>query len=92
MRHTGKTRVEGSNPSLSAILVSAGMPYRKAQITADSFQREAETCRKQARQTSNPVARGVYQDLAKQFERKADDALAEASVQVERRSGSRRRR
>jgi hypothetical protein len=65
------------------------MPHRKA--LAEKYRREAETCRKQARQTSDAVARGVYNDLAKQFDRKADQALTEASALVERRSGSRRR-
>jgi hypothetical protein len=68
------------------------MPHRKA---SEKFRREAETCRKQAHQTTDPVARGVYNDLAMGFERKAEEAFTEAfaaSVQVERRSGSRRRR
>jgi len=29
----------------------------------------------QARQTANAVARGIYNDLAKQFERKAQEAI-----------------
>jgi hypothetical protein len=66
------------------------MPHRKALAQAEIFRREADTCRKQARQTSDRIARGVYNDLAQQFERKADEALAEASPLVERRSGSRR--
>jgi hypothetical protein len=65
------------------------MPHRK--VLAEKYRRQAETCRKQARQTSDGIARGVYNDLAEQFERKADEALAEASALVERRSGSRRR-
>jgi hypothetical protein len=65
------------------------MPHRKA--LAETYRREAETCRKQARQTSDPIAQGVYNDLAKQFELKAKEALTEASPLVERRSGSRRR-
>jgi hypothetical protein len=67
------------------------MSDRKAFAEAEKYRRQAETCRKQARQTSDWVARGVYNDLAKQFEHKADQVLAETSALVERRSGSRRR-
>jgi hypothetical protein len=68
------------------------MPHRKAQADAEKFRREAATCRQRASETSDPVTRHVYTDLAKQFDRKADDALTEASALVERKSGSRRQR
>jgi hypothetical protein len=69
------------------------MPHRRPPATAEQFRCAAENCRKQARQTADAVARGVYNDLAAEFERRADEALAdgEAGKFVERRSGSRRR-
>jgi hypothetical protein len=54
------------------------MPDRKPRGgSAKALLKQADACRKQSRQTSDPIARQVYADLGDDLERKAKDIRAE---------------